>query len=167
MKTKEDLQLPAISREIGPESVIESTPLKLKKELTALNSYRKGVHMRSGFNSINASPRDLNPQNNFSTLEPTLYTRRKDLLKDEDDLGGITENNEWDEIWKYAKIKEQEEANIIKNKKIAQKVKFNNDLKQQIIENQKRRSREIEELKKKDKEMMEMMIKKTKLEENK
>ena len=143
------------------------TPLKLKKELTINKTTNKGKHFNSGFNSINGSPREMTLNSNFSTLEPIVYTRRKDLIRDNEDLTGITERNEWDEIWKFAKMKEQEENDIIKHKRLAQKLKFNNDLKQQIVEKKRRKSKEIEETKQRDKEMMETFLQKIKLEDNK
>lgn len=88
-------------------------------------------------------------------------------MRDSEDLNGITERNEWDEIWKYAKMKEKEENDLIKHKKLAQKIRFNNDLKQQIIEKRRRKSKEIEETKQKDKEIMESFLQRIKIEDNK
>lgn len=91
----------------------------------------------AGFRSFNGSPRGL--VSNYSTLEPSLPDRHRDLVRQDEDLRGITDKNEWDEIWKYAKIKEQEEQAIAKHKKLAQKLQFNSDLRQQIMENRQKK----------------------------
>ena len=114
-QTKENVQLPSIKKDITQEGIIDPAPAKLKKELLELNTSRKGSLKRDRISSINVSPRNPTQRHNFSTLEPSSYTKRKELLS-EDDLAGITEKNEWDEIWKYAKLKEQEENSLLQHK---------------------------------------------------
>ena len=108
----------------------------------------------------------VNRKHNFSTIEGS-YNRHRDLLKSGEDLSGLTAKNEWDEIWNYAKIKDQEEAQAKRNKKLSQKIQFNNDLKQQILENKRRKIKEQQELKAKEREMMEEIQRKIKWEDNK
>ena len=93
--------------------------------------------------------------------------RHKELLTPKDSLVGLTAKNEWDEIWKYAKIKDQEENAIKKSKKLAQKIQFNSDLKAQILENNKRKTKELQESKAKEQEELEDFLKKIRKEDNK
>jgi hypothetical protein len=93
--------------------------------------------------------------------------RHKNLLNDDEDLSGLTAQNEWDEIWKFAKIKEQEENAMKRHNKLAQKIKFNSDLRAQIIENQKRKRMKEEEEKQQDIQMMTAIQLRIKREDNK
>lgn len=131
---------------------------------TNKNSHRYHTQI----NSNKLSPRDNSNirAKNLSTLEPNSI-RHQDLLNPTDNLVGLTAKNEWDEIWKYAKIKDQEENSIKKHKKLAQKIQFSSDLKAQILENNKRKNKELQESKVKEKEELEDFLKKIKYEDNK
>lgn len=164
-----DVQLPMIKKENTLKDIETNSPthVGLKPELFQGPRTNKAMKYRTGFNSINQSPRALSPMHNHSTLEPSVYQRHRDLIRGEDHLSGITASNEWDEIWKFAKIKEQEENAIKKHKKLAQKIQFNNDLRAQIMDNEKRKRKEIEERKQKEKEMVEALERKLRTEDTK
>lgn len=56
------------------------------------------------------------PRHNHSTLIPAIYEKHGDLITSNDELSGITDANEWNEIWKFSKVKEQEELKTKRQK---------------------------------------------------
>ena len=122
---------------------------------------------RNRYKSINPSPRQKSPMRKNLTVEPSLKGRHHSLLRDEETLSGISAQNEWDEIWKFAKIREQEDIALKKNTKLAQKVKFHKEIRAQIMDNQKRRLKLAETEKQKEIEMMNSLLQQHRKEDNK
>jgi hypothetical protein len=169
VKQNSDFILPTVKNGskleiLGTHDTLES-PLPRDSNYGA-KSNRANHRLSPTYSSINKYSQDSIRYKNQSTLEPRSV-RHQDLLTSKDNLTGLTSNNEWDEIWKYAKIKDVEENAIKKNKKLAQKIQFNTDLRAQILEKQKQRNKEVQENKNKEREVMDSFQKKIKLEDNK
>lgn len=137
--TNTNIELPSIKKDAVLDTIDTRSPrqLRLKNELSTVrvNGTSKTHKIKDG----NLRTMDNTPRHNHSTLAPSIYNKHKDLLTSNDNLSGLTDQNEWDEIWKYAKIKEQEEESSKYHKKLAERIKFNNDLKEQINQNRLRK----------------------------
>lgn len=163
------LELPSIKKELNIDTKESNGHRDSSANANVLTGPKtnKGVKYKTGFNSINNTPKRHISKRDSTTLIPTTYNRHKDLLNDDEDLSGLSAQNEWDEIWKFAKIKELEENAIKRHNKLAQKIKFNSDLRAQIMDNQKRKRLREEEEKQQDVQMMQAIQKRIKREDNK
>jgi len=166
--TSNKLEFPSIRRSniLNMEDIQNQRKVSLKAELLQDPKTNKRSHPKNRYKSINCSPRKLSPLRKNSTVEPSMHGRHHSLLREEETLSGITAQNEWDEIWKFAKIKEQEDIALKKHAKLAQKVKFNREIREQIMDNKKRKQQEAETERQKEIEMMNEIQQKLKQEDN-